>query len=305
VSLRFFVYDSTIAGAISALLAWIVGLPLPTQGLFPAATRSLLLAACLAVGLSFVDARWNGSLHPASSAIQRFSTAGLVAGVGGFLAGILRHLLVTGSPLIAWLAAGLLTGLFVGGSLGLFDWLLCACTGQDSPGSRNRMVLSLTAGVAGGIVGGLLALLVHTLLQQAAFSKPVERLWLPTVAASMVFGAAVALMISLLQVWRREAWLLIEEGTQAGRELLLSRPLLTIGRGEECDLTLNGDAGIQKVHARLFRQESQFIVSDAGTAGGTRVNGERLIGPRVLHDGDRIQIGDHVLFFRNAETRST
>lgn len=293
-SLRFFVYYSAIAGALSALLAWAIGMLLPTTGLLPFAFRGLLLGSWIGVGLSLTDSRWNALLRPTNLAYQRLGSAASLGGMGGFLGGIFQHCFATYLPLLFWTFSGGFTGLFIGCSLGLFDWVRYFAIGDETHGTRRKVLSCLVGGILGGLFGGAMAHLSHTLGEQLAFSKPTARLWFPGAVAAMAYGMTTGMLIALAQVWRREAWLVYEEG----REVLLFKPLYTIGRGEECDLMLNENLALNKVHAHLSHRKSLFILSDAGTSIGTHVNDERLIGPRVLNDGDRIRLGEQVLLFR-------
>jgi pSer/pThr/pTyr-binding forkhead associated (FHA) protein len=60
---------------------------------------------------------------------------------------------------------------------------------------------------------------------------------------------------------------------------------------------LFGDAAVEKVHARIKREGNQWVVADAGTPGGTLVNGQRIAAPTPLRPGDRIQVGGSTLAF--------
>jgi diguanylate cyclase (GGDEF)-like protein len=42
-------------------------------------------------------------------------------------------------------------------------------------------------------------------------------------------------------------------------------------------------------------EEGRVQVEDLGSTNGTRVNGDRLLGPVMLQDGDRLEMGGHVL----------
>src|SRR5260370_25508823 len=106
--------------------------------------------------------------------------------------------------------------------------------------------------------------------------------WSPSAMGFVVLGICIGLLIGLAQVVAKEAWLRVEAGFRAGRELLLSRPETTIGRAEGCDLGLFGDSSVDKLHARIRHEGNEFILSDEGTGGGTFVNDERIHGPRRL-----------------------
>lgn len=70
---------------------------------------------------------------------------------------------------------------------------------------------------------------------------------------------------------------------------------LTIGRDESCTISLAGDTYASSVHARVFDYDGQPMVEDLGSTNGSFHNGNKLVGSRLLHPGDRIQIGFTVL----------
>jgi DNA-binding NarL/FixJ family response regulator len=91
-----------------------------------------------------------------------------------------------------------------------------------------------------------------------------------------------------LEIWRR-----------SGREVttLADRPL-TIGRGEDTLLRLRDDAEVSRLHAVIEKVASGWCIRDLGSRNGTFVNGERIIGERVLRPDDEIRLGGIRLFFR-------
>lgn len=70
---------------------------------------------------------------------------------------------------------------------------------------------------------------------------------------------------------------------------------LSIGREESCSITIPGDTYVSSVHARVFEHDGQPMVEDLGSTNGTFHNGNRLHGSKLLHPGDRLQIGYTVL----------
>lgn len=90
-----------------------------------------------------------------------------------------------------------------------------------------------------------------------------------------------------------------EQGERAGQTYRLSRPTVTVGRAQDCDLQLQ-EQGISRRHARLDRGPQGWTITDLSSTNGTFVNGRRLA-PReghALRSGDRITIGSSVLAFR-------
>jgi pSer/pThr/pTyr-binding forkhead associated (FHA) protein len=64
----------------------------------------------------------------------------------------------------------------------------------------------------------------------------------------------------------------------------------TLGRGD-VEIQLE-DPFASSSHARLVRQGTILVIEDLGSTNGTYLNDELLRGPRPLHAGDRIRIGD-------------
>ena len=75
---------------------------------------------------------------------------------------------------------------------------------------------------------------------------------------------------------------------------------LTVGRDDATDIVLGWDASVSRVHAQLERLGADWAVCDDGLSrNGTFLNGRRVTGRRRLRDGERVQIGDVVLVFRD------
>ena len=64
---------------------------------------------------------------------------------------------------------------------------------------------------------------------------------------------------------------------------------ITVGRSTDCVVSIPV-RWISRKHAILHRQGGQFILEDAGSKNGVFVNGQRIIKPRPLSDGDVIQL---------------
>ena len=63
----------------------------------------------------------------------------------------------------------------------------------------------------------------------------------------------------------------------------------TIGRSAECDLVLNVDR-ISRRHARIQVASGRLVIEDLNSHNGTRVNGQRIVRPRLLQPGDEIHL---------------
>lgn len=58
------------------------------------------------------------------------------------------------------------------------------------------------------------------------------------------------------------------------------------------------DSSISRRHARIVIAEKKVTIEDLGSKNGTFVEGKRIGTPRLLSDGDRIQVGSVVVMFR-------
>lgn len=66
---------------------------------------------------------------------------------------------------------------------------------------------------------------------------------------------------------------------------------VTLGREPGCTIMIDDDAYVSQLHLRVFDYEGQPMVEDLGSTNGTFHNGSKLVGAKLLHPGDRIQVG--------------
>jgi DNA-binding response OmpR family regulator len=101
------------------------------------------------------------------------------------------------------------------------------------------------------------------------------------------------------------ATLLIQQADGLMQELPLHDERVTLGRAEECDIILPGQL-ISRRHAAISRVDQHYVLEDLNSHNGTTINGQRLTGPRQLHDGDCIELGGlRRLFFVDNDATST
>ena len=91
------------------------------------------------------------------------------------------------------------------------------------------------------------------------------------------------------------ASLVVRNGSQAGDSLSLSAPLTRLGRGSECEISLD-DITVSRRHAEIRREGDHYVVRDAGSLNGTYVNNTR-IDEAPLAQGDELQVGKFRLVF--------
>jgi DNA-binding winged helix-turn-helix (wHTH) protein len=71
-----------------------------------------------------------------------------------------------------------------------------------------------------------------------------------------------------------------------------------LGRDEAAAICLDA-ASVSRRHARILVEGLRATLEDLGSKNGTRLNGERVRGPRELHDGDAVRLGEVQLLFRS------
>src|SRR5262249_58215745 len=72
-----------------------------------------------------------------------------------------------------------------------------------------------------------------------------------------------------------------------------------IGRADAATVQIH-DQAVSWRHARLVHDERGVMLADLHPTNGTRINGDRITGPSLLHDGDVVSFGAVNATFRSA-----
>ena len=93
--------------------------------------------------------------------------------------------------------------------------------------------------------------------------------------------------------------------TNDGRSLnfQISKDKITIGRSEDCDLTLTSDKTVSRSHARIKKIKEGYLLTDLGSYNRTKVN-EKLVQSVLLKHNDKIRIGRTNLIFLTKKKKS-
>jgi hypothetical protein len=311
-SFKLFIYYCTLCGGWAAFVAWALAELLHLRQLEPALLKdtviALLLGTLLALAIGTVDAILN------STGFQRLLRplvsmgVGLVGGLlGGAIGGILHAIfqavlraVAPGSLYDPRFGGWMIVGAAIGASIGAFDLLGSMTGSQDSSTALRKIRNGLLGGVLGGFLGGVL----FDVLMFMNASQTMVTLSESSLAIGLVIlGMCIGLLIGLAQVILKEAWVRIESGRRAGRELILSKNETTVGRAESCDIGIFGDNGIEKLHARIIQNKNRYLLADANTPGGTYLNEQRITSPQPLKSGDAIRVGGSVLRFSERAKR--
>ena len=82
-----------------------------------------------------------------------------------------------------------------------------------------------------------------------------------------------------------------------GDEFPVDSAPLTVGRGGQNDIAIDGDEFASARHVRFEPRRDGVWVQDLGSTNGTYVNGVRIDGARRLTPGDVIRVGETDLRF--------
>lgn len=93
---------------------------------------------------------------------------------------------------------------------------------------------------------------------------------------------------------RGNSRLTIRQGPVPGKVHEMAKDVITLGRDVSNDIVIN-DAEVSRNHARLTAQSGSYLMEDLASTNGTFVNGQRLIGPKLLNPGDVIGLGETVV----------
>jgi hypothetical protein len=301
-SFRLFVYWCALCGGWAAAVGWALGRLLAGDNpLGNAGIKGMCLGVMIALALGCVDALWVFSLRQPRQIVPRV-LACVVGMIGGLVGGVAGQLLFDWRNLPVLLLLGwTLTGLMVGVSLGVFDFLRAWVRDEDLRGARRKLLRGIIGGTAGGLIGGFLYEELGYSL--AALFPDKADLLSPSFVGFVVLGLCIGLMIGVAQVVLKEAWLRVEAGFRKGRELPLHKEVLTIGRAESCDVGMFGDPGVDRLHARIYRKGGGYLIADAASTGGTFVNDVRIGEAVPLRSGDLIRLGKSLLRFRERQKR--
>lgn len=308
-----------LAGALAGFLAWaltdatgwysrtikpmdFIGPGVPGYGLYLlyGAAFGLILGLLLGVAdaLSLDSAR------------QVAMTVGLGAAFGFVGGGLGLHL---GQTVYGWLIGGAASpanetpGHFIGDLFArAIGWGIIGAIVGAAQGAGRRSAALARQGAFGGLLGGLLGGAVFKIASILLNSDVPARL-----AALASVGALTGFGIGLVQDLLKQAWIKVLVGRNEGKEYLIAKPILTIGRSELSDIGLFGDPSIAPTHAVIEALPGQNRHRMRHVAGGqgehafppTLVNGRAVTAEQWLADGDTLQIGGRTLLFQEKATR--
>ncbi len=277
---------SVLGGALGGMFGWMLSEPVALFAFSATTSLSQML---------FVDALWGlpiglglGLLLGAAEGLSlrslrttiRGAIIGMVIGaLGGTVGVVIAELVFQQVMWMFCLGRGIgwsVFGLFLGLSEGVRRF--------SFRGTRNAAL----GGWIGGFIGGVLFDLA------GIFTGFIGGGTLSRAIGLMVLGACIGILIALVERILTEASLVVVQGRQEGRTILLDKPRTTLGRDERNDIYLS-DTGIQPRHAEIRAEGGGYTI--ASTGGAINVNQTPTI-QHALQSGDQIDLGGARLVYR-------
>lgn len=75
------------------------------------------------------------------------------------------------------------------------------------------------------------------------------------------------------------------------RFICQAKDTITIGRGSKCDIVIDWDKYVSRIHCRIAVRENRFYLSDIKSTNGTYVNHKKITDETQIYVGNMIQIG--------------
>ena len=275
------VYYSAVIGGWSAFVGWLFGESLFAGGaggtIVAVAGIGALVGAAIGSGLNLVAGSTN--LHW-KQLLVRLVPGIVVGGVVGALG------IVVGNFLYVWVGLPRVFGwLVIGLGIGTVEGI----TDRSPQKLRNGLI----GGGLGGLLGGILFDVVGGLVQLG--SGMTSR-----ATSFVVLGVCIGLFIGLTQVILKRAWLTVVDGYRPGRQLILSKSVTFLGRGDHLALPFMGpnNLSLEGEHLKIIRLPAgSYQVEDNNTKLGSFLNNKPLQTAMGLEDGDVIKFGGNFVRF--------
>jgi hypothetical protein len=294
-----------------AVASWIVLDPEPGSGARPEDLPSLERRSSVAAFLLFaVVAGFVGlAVGAVDGLVCRLPRRALLAGGVGLCVGLLGGLLSTilaGAvymPLTVlaqkWMRGGSLVGAgFLVQVAGRgFAWMVAGSAMGLGQGVALRSKRLLLFGLLGGVIGGLVGGLLFDPIDFIIFGPDKPGAEWSRMIGLAVIGLGVGVMIGVVELLARDAWLRMTEGPLAGKEFLLFKDVLRIGASSRSDIYLFSDPLVAEQHATLRAIGDEYELENHDTRQPALVNGRSLQRGRLRH-GDQITIGRTVFVFQ-------
>jgi hypothetical protein len=212
-----------------------------------------------------------------------------IAVFGGILAGVLGHglfLLVGMMPLTIGFLDYLVGMVARSTGWALAGAIVGACPGAAAK-SKKQIVNGLFGGLIGGAIGGLLFEVITWVNPSSSW---------PRMVALGATGIAIAVMIRVVENYRKEAWLIIEKGGPSGKVYIINKAVTVLGSHYKCDVIVGKETGVDaRPEAKIISDGKIYKIVPA-EKGKVTVNGQ-VVAAHHLSPGDMIEVAAGRLSF--------
>lgn len=206
-------------------------------------------------------------------AMKQAAEAGAFSGVSFFFQ-------MTGRS-VAWGVTGIAMGL-----------------GQGIAFRSGRLLLY---GMVGGIMGGLLGGLFFDPIDMIFINPDNPSAHLSRMIGFVIIGLSVGVMIGVVQLLARDAWLRMTHGPLSGKEFLFFKDKMIIGSSPQCEIFLFNDSSVHERHAILRVVGDNVEIENLVKAKPVVLNSHTVTTRSRLNHGDQITIGKTVFLFETKQ----
>jgi hypothetical protein len=164
--------------------------------------------------------------------------------------------------------------------------------------SRKLLINGLLGGMVGALLGGLLFDPLDFLIHGGRLSGGAE---VSRAVGFAMIGLATGLMIGIVDLIAREAWIKMLTGPLTGKEFVLYKNPTVIGSSPKADVYLFKDPEVEPTHALVHALGEGYEIEDRKSVAGTFITGRRVSRCR-LANGDQVRIGKTVFGVSLKET---
>ena len=304
-------FNLMIAGLIGALIGWALVEPHLDDSVVQhgkSTGMAFLLFASVGGFTGLMVGSMEGVLARNFSRALRSGAIGLAVGFGGGLISPIVAGLIFIS--VVGLGVGMLGGnssasmLIVGMMARTPAWAIVGMAMGLGPGialkSKKMVYNGFIGGMIGGAIGGLLFDPINFVVSGGTFTTGVG---VSRGIGLGVIGACAGLMIGMVEMLTKDAWLLMIAGPLTGKQFIVHKNPTFIGSSPKCEIYLFKDPAIEPFHGAIHTIRDGYELEDKNTPSGIYVNGQRIKRKR-LENGDEIHISTIKFIFSEKEKKA-
>lgn len=175
----------------------------------------------------------------------------------------------------------------------LFGWTVFGTLVGCGQGFVRKSAQALCSTALGGCIGGTLGGVAFEVLTRSLSTLDGGGV-VSRAVGLVILGACIGLCVALVTTVM-SATLRVLSGRFEGRQIILDRREIRIGRSDALEVYLGGDPVLAPHHATLVREAGGYVVRPA--AGSVTVNGQPVT-RNALKNGDELTLGNTRLRYR-------